>query len=328
MGLTKELFKKQGPLATSLAGCQGMTPLEVQENAEVYWPEAHKDPELMAELTFKAKELTGLKNVRIPFDACLEPEIFGAEVDWGSKKNDPYINNYPYTENPEEIEIPHKITDKGRVPVVKKAIELLNNKNTDVIATTVIGPTTLLGEVMGTENLLRKTLTDRDLVENLINKLTEVPIKLIEHYSEAGADVIQVIEPYCSTDMITPDVFKEVSAPNLNEIHKSTKKPLILHICGEIDEILPTIGETEYEAITIHPGLNPKEVRGQIGEDKEIIGNISPDIMAHGTPKEVEKATEKAIEKEINLIEPDDGYVSIVPLENIKALTKTVEKHR
>ncbi|WGI18104.1 uroporphyrinogen decarboxylase family protein [Methanonatronarchaeum sp. AMET-Sl] len=314
-------------VCVSLSGCQGMTPVEIQEKTGVFWPKAHQDPDLMTDLVMKSMELTGFENVRVPFDACVEPEALGAEVKWGDEKTDPYITKYPYTENPLELEIPDDITTLGRIPVIIECISQLDKELSDVvIGSTVMGPITLVGELIGTENLLRKTLTDPKLIRDLVERVKPVTLELISLYSDAGSDVVQVIEPSCSNDMIPPNTYKDIAHPIHKEIAEKTDTPTILHICGQIDEIIPEIAGAGYNAITIHSGINPIKTKKQTKNNLKILGDISPDSQANATPKKVEQEVKKAIQRGIDFIEPYDGVVSTAKLKNLQTMTKTTKQ--
>ncbi|OKY79139.1 MAG: Methylcobalamin:coenzyme M methyltransferase MtbA [Candidatus Methanohalarchaeum thermophilum] len=315
---------------TSLAGCQGTTPVGVQEEAGIEWPAAHKDSQKMADLAIKSSDIIGIENVRVPFDACVEPEALGAEISWGSKQNDPYISGYPFSDNPEDVKVPEDLLELGRIPTVIEAIkEVQSNLDKDKpVSTTVIGPLTLVGELIGTEDLLRKTITEKDLIKELVERVTEIPQKLISRYYEAGADVVQVIEPSSSADMIPPNIFTEILQPHLSKISSEVDRPLILHICGNIEPILPAIMELDFDGVSLGSGININKAKKEASEGTKLLGNISPDTLSKGSPSKVKKEVSNAINQGIDFIEPDDGFVPVATLENVETMVKATKEKR
>jgi [methyl-Co(III) methanol-specific corrinoid protein]:coenzyme M methyltransferase len=47
--------------------------VEMMEATNVFWPEAHYSPEMMAELSYAAHKLAGIESVRVAF--CLTVEL-------------------------------------------------------------------------------------------------------------------------------------------------------------------------------------------------------------------------------------------------------------
>jgi uroporphyrinogen-III decarboxylase len=50
---------------TSLAGCGGTVTVDMQKTVDIYFPEAHKDPEKLTKLAIASYDLTGIENVRV-----------------------------------------------------------------------------------------------------------------------------------------------------------------------------------------------------------------------------------------------------------------------
>lgn len=320
---TSEVF------CTSLSGCQGISPVDVQEEAGVFWPEAHRNAEKMTKLAIESQKITGLKNTRVPFDNCLEPEAFGAEVKWGDKSKDPYIREYPNEDDPESLEIPDEFLDRGRFPLVLDAIERINKEvgGEIPISSLVMGPFTLIGELVSTEKLMRMTLRQPKLVEELVNSIIDVPIKYGNAQYGAGSDVVQVVEPNASADMIPPNLFSDFVKPALTEIRSNLNGISVLHICGDAQPLLSDMKDCEFDGISIGAEVNIARARSILGEEVSILGNISPKTLVNGTPEDVKKEVKSAIEQGTDFVEPDDGFSAITPKENILTMIKTTEEY-
>lgn len=322
-GETSEVF------CTSLSGCQGISPVEIQEEAGVFWPEAHKKSEKMAKLAIESQKITGLNNTRVPFDNCLESEAFGAEIKWGNKSTDPYIKEYPYEDEPQSIEIPDEFLDKGRFPTILEAIKKIDREVGDEvpISSLVMGPFTMVGELINSEKLMRMTLRQPNLVEELINSVKNVPIQYGKAQYEAGSDVVQVVEPNASADMIPPEMFSRFVKPALMEIRNNLNGISILHICGDAQPLLSDMKDCEFDGISIGAEVNIAKARSILGEEINILGNISPETLVNGTPEDVKKEVTSTIEQGTDFVEPDDGFSVVTPKENISAMIKSTEKY-
>ena len=72
--------------------------LELMGLVDSYWPQAHSDPEMMANLSAAAYEFAGMESLGIPFDVCVEPEAIRCEVSMGRADAPPSIINPAFTE--------------------------------------------------------------------------------------------------------------------------------------------------------------------------------------------------------------------------------------
>ncbi|GAI57421.1 unnamed protein product, partial [marine sediment metagenome] len=57
--------------------------VEAMEATGATWPEAHKDPEKMAQLGASLYKLAGVETARIPFCLTVQAEVLGCKVDLG-----------------------------------------------------------------------------------------------------------------------------------------------------------------------------------------------------------------------------------------------------
>lgn len=69
-----ENFPEIIPIATPV--------IDAMKIKNIYWPEAHRDSYLMAELSATSIELFGFNTVNVPFDMAIEAEALGSEIIW------------------------------------------------------------------------------------------------------------------------------------------------------------------------------------------------------------------------------------------------------
>ena len=75
--------------------------------ADVYWPDAHTNPELMVKLAETQYTVLGFESVRAGFCTTVMAEALGAEINMGTKRTQspPYVTK-PAFENLDEFVVP------------------------------------------------------------------------------------------------------------------------------------------------------------------------------------------------------------------------------
>jgi len=317
--------------ASSVAGCGGTVCVEMQEIAGIYWPDAHRDAEKMAKLAIKAQELSGLDNVRVPFDFVIEPEALGCTVKFPPHKDAvPMVYEHPY-KSPEDLRMPDDITKLGRIPILLKAIRVIKEEVGErvPVSSLVLGPMTLAGELVGVEKLMVWCRRKPEWVFDLVDFSTEFLIKLAEAECEAGSDIIQVGDPTAGPDLISPDMFRRFAMPALIKIAKSipSDKLKVLHICGNATSIVGDMAKCGYHGISIEESVDVAKAKPLVGNVK-ILGNISSKkTLLFGTPDEVKEECRRAIEAGVDLLEPGCGFAPGTPLANIRAMVEAAKEY-
>jgi [methyl-Co(III) methanol-specific corrinoid protein]:coenzyme M methyltransferase len=312
---------------TSLAGCGGTVTVDMQDAVNIHCPEAHKDAEKMAKLAIDSHELTGIENVRVPFDFVEEPEALGCEIHWGTgPESVPAVWTHPF-EKPEDLKMPENLLELGRIPVVLDAIRMVRKEVGDFlpISSLVLGPFTLAGELAGVEKLLMWTIRKPEYVKKFVDFATDVILEYAKAQYRAGSDIVQVGEPTASPDLIRPTSFRDFVKPALTKIAESLGGPRLLHICGNAELIVPDMAETGFDGISIEEAVNVAEIKPLVG-DVKILGNVSSkSTLVFGSPEDVKKEARKAMKAGVDFLEPGCGFSPIVPMDNIKAMVEAVK---
>ena len=307
---------------TSLTGCGGTVSMEMLEKTGLSFPVAHINPQRMAELAIASHELTGLECTRVPFDFAAEVEAFGASIKWSEDSTILPSVKLPPFKKIEDLKVPNNFLERGRIPTVLEAIEITRNDVGDYlpIASTVLGPFTLAGELLGIENLMRLTIEDPKGVEDVIRLLMDTSVDYGKAQYQAGSDIVQIAEPVASASMISPRMFREFVKPQLSKIADGLGGIRLLHICGYIDPIFPDMVETGFDGISIEESVNVNDVVPLLG-DVKLLGNISSKhSLPFGSPDDVKAETRKVINTGVDLIEPGCGIPLVAPIANIKAM--------
>ncbi|MFQ6126650.1 MAG: MtaA/CmuA family methyltransferase [Candidatus Heimdallarchaeota archaeon] len=309
---------------TSLAGCGGTVCMEMLEQTGLSFPVAHINPNRMADLAIASYELTGLECIRVPFDFAAEVEAFGAAIKWSEDPTIPPSVKTPPFKKLKDVKVPENFLGRGRISTVLEAITLARKRIGDFlpISSLVLGPFTLTGELVGIENLMRLTIDDPVGVKDVVQQLTETSIEYGNAQYRAGSDVVQIAEPVASSSMISPRMFREFVKPQLRKIAGGLGGPKVLHICGEVDPIVPDMVETGFEGISVEESVDIKAIT-PIKADVKLLGNVSSKYtLPFGTPADVKMEAQKALESGVDLLEPGCGIPLVAPIANIKALVE------
>lgn len=307
---------------TSIAGCAGTVTVDMQKATGFYWPDAHRNPNQMARLSIACHDMTGIENVRVPFDFVVEPEALGCKIKWWNKIDSvPSVVKHPY-KSPQDLDIPDKLLQSGRIPIILAALSTLKDTVGDnlPIASLALGPFSLASELAGIGDFLRWTLKEPDHVEQFLDFTTELVIEYGNAQYQAGSDIVEVADAVASLDMISPTLFKKFAKPALIKVAKGLHGVKVLHICGRTEPILPEIMEMPFDGVSVN--VDPALAKLHAGDTK-ILGNVSSkDTMIFGSTKDVKTEAKKALEAGVDLLEPICGISPITPLQNIKAIVK------
>jgi [methyl-Co(III) methanol-specific corrinoid protein]:coenzyme M methyltransferase len=288
-------------------------------------PEADRDPEKMARLASSLHTVSKFEVIRIPFDVTVVGEALGCQIDIGTKARTPSIITHPFENDPAEFNVPIDLLERGRIPVVMEAMSLLkNNQKLQVpLVAGIEGPADLASYLCGIRSFLKLTIKEPEIAKTIIEKCIDACIICANAYLLSGADAVVVADALSSPEMMGPYAFREVVKPALIRFNESIKGHSILHICGEVDSIIPDILECGFSAISVEE--NVKDLRYVIdsahSKNTAVIGNISTaDTLYRRTPEDVRKEVFRCLDAEIDILAPGCGMAPETPLRNLLAM--------
>lgn len=299
--------------------------VEAMDKLGFYWPEAHKDPEMIAKLGASLYEDVGLECVRLPFCLTVEAEALGANVNFGNKERTPEIDGIPFS-SVEDIDVPDDFLERGRIPTVIKSIELAKEKyDGEVpIIVGVCGPFTLTGQLIGVENLVRMLMTEPEEVEEGLEIALDACMDYADLIVEAEPDAICMPEPTASPELLNPMQFSTVVKGALEDYANVVEIPKILHICGSTQPIVKEMASIGWEGISVEEKLPfdiAKKELATVNNPSKLVGNVSTSAtIFRGTVDEVKAEAKDALEKGADLLAPSCGIAAASPLANIRAL--------
>ena len=316
----------------AISVCQYAT-YELMEKTGAYWPEAHYEAEPMARLAAGGATVIGLGAVRVPYCQTVEAEIYGAKIKDGGKTHIPSIAVHPYTIG-DEPKIPEDFVKKGRIPAILEAIRILKRDVGDavVVMGSIVGPFSVAANLVGISALLKASLKKPDSIVPYIEAATETAIQYANAVIEAGADALVIEDMMASLDMISPRTYRALAAPYEARVIASVAKrvPVIVHICGKLDQVMTDIAATGADAISVESTVNIPEARKKFDEagiTTPILGAVHPiKALLEGSPEDVATAVQKSVADGAALVSPDCSVAPNTPLKNLVAMVEATEK--
>ena len=192
-------------------------------------------------------------------------------------------------------------------------------------------------DIRGYENVLFDMEDEEPLLEELLEKITEFNLGIIQRYVELGADLIAIPEDLGMQvgPMLSPDNFRKYIIPCYHKLVAPIKKGgclVHMHSDGDIRSLIPALMECDMNVLNLQDLVNgidwiKDNLKGKVCIDLDIDRQL---ITPFGTPKEVDEL----ILKEVRQLGSREGGLTMVyglypgvPLENVKALMDAMEKY-
>jgi len=220
----------------------------------------------LAECQVKALERYGCDAVFAFMDANIETEALGSKIAY--RLNDyPYVQSHAFTKstNLEAVPIPDP-SNAGRMPEILKGLGIMRRELGDevLVVGCVLGPMTLVTQLVGMETALYLAIDDPDGFEKLLDFATRVIIRFGAAQIEAGAHLPLLFDPSASMAVIPASFFREFELPRLTRIIKAFQSAGALagwlHIAGPITPVLPLLAQTGANVINFDYCVDPDEV--------------------------------------------------------------------
>ncbi|MBZ0158369.1 MAG: MtaA/CmuA family methyltransferase [Alphaproteobacteria bacterium] len=299
---------------------------EQMEALGVKWPDANFDADLMARLAIGAHTILDFDAVRVPFCQTIEEEALGCGVLIGDDKNLPSIATHPYDIGMTP-HFPEDFLDRGRVKVLCKALKKVKEEVGGEVAVMggVIGPFTIVGELIGINDFLIATLKNPKMLHEFLRVATKAATQLARALLDAGADAICIEDMLASMDMISPAKYKELAWPWEEELtSRISSAPVILHICGRVNPIIKHMIATGATALSFEPKTDVTAVKQAIKEEGKqvgIIGGIATmEDLFFGDPEKAKSSALRAAEEGYNVIAPGCSIPPGTTTETLRAM--------
>ena len=307
---------------TSIA-CHGL-----MDACGVSFPEAHLEPQAMAELALAGHEVIGFDTVMPEYSVDQEAAALGCEMDWGDRDRMPDAKNFPH-EDFSDIEVPEDFLERPAMRVVLDALSILRRHvgGEAAIIGKVMGPWTLSYHMAGTQNfLLQIGMEEKGKVVKMLRQLMPATIASARAQFQAGADVV-VLADHATGNLVGSYTYKEYLLPIHQELTAAIKGPLILHVCGNCMDRLELFADAGFDGYHFEWQVDAKAAVEKIGNRVCMVGNINnPQTLYLGTPEDVHKQVRYAIDAGVDIIGPECAIPLATPLENLKAIVSAAHE--
>lgn len=303
-----------------------------------FW-EIHTDAKKMALAAASSYHLYGAECAVVPFDICIESEAMGCSTNFYEGIEDQIL--FPVVrpkegylvynvEDLKKVITPNDFDQKGRFPVVKEALGILQKDlgGRIPVGAWLLGPLTWLGEMMDLRLLLRLVYKNPKELTAIVNYLADAVAFMAKKYRESGADYICIREMTGSTNMISPESFNNIVKPALIKIFKAIDYPSVLHICGDTNHIIKYMYECGADALSVELKNDIQKSREVIGDFPIILGNIDvASLMTMGTPDLIEEVVLAIMDSGVDSIWPSCDVWPGAKTENMRAMVDTVKEY-
>lgn len=179
---------------------------------------------------------------------------------------------------------------------IAKACELITDRP---VLAGIIGPYSLAGRLLDMTEIMILCYEEPEMVETVLEKVTEFLIKYAKAFKEAGANGIAMAEP--AAGLLSPNLIKEFSNPYVKQIREAVEDEnfiVMYHNCGNIEPLMNQIADVDAVAYSFGNAIDIETTLKALPADRMVIGNIDPaGILRNGTPEQIRRETLELMER-------------------------------
>ena len=227
-------------------------------------------------------------------DLSVEAECFGATVRFSNHEVPTVTGRLIHDmEEAEAMVVP--AVGSARSGIYIDAIRRAASEITDrPVLAGMIGPFSLAARLLDVSEIMMDCYDDPDMVEVVLNKVTEFLIDYARAYKEAGADGIMMAEPVAG--LLSPSLEEEFSSPYVKRIVDAVQDEsfaVIYHNCGDnTPKMLDSILSTGAMAYHFGNAVDLREMLEKIPSDVVVMGNLDPaGVLRMGSVETVREET-------------------------------------
>lgn len=187
-------------------------------------------------------------------------------------------------------------------------------------------------DILGFDNMCYMIYDEPELIEQIFSKVGSLMLeyyKAVVDYETVGAIIYNDDWGYKSQTLVSPETLRQYIFPwvkQIVELAHSRNKPIMLHSCGNLDQIMDDIYELGFDAKhSYEDSIHPVEEAYLKYIDKiAVIGGIDVNFICRSTPDEVKTRCSNMLK----IAEEKGGYAlgtgnsvpDYVPYENYCAM--------
>ena len=242
-------------------------------------------------------------------DLSVEAECFGSTIHF-SEDEVPTVTGR-LIETPEDAErlcVPKVGSARSGIylKAIEKAVERIHGRP---VFAGMIGPFSLAARLMDVSEAMVYCYDEPEMVEIVMEKVTEFLIVYAKAYKAAGAHGVVIAEPVAG--MLSPALEEEFSAPYVKKIVDAVQDDsfiVVYHNCGNnvlrMTESILTTGAAAYH---FGNAIDMEEMLKNMPSNVLVMGNVDPaGTLREGTVK-------KVVEETTELMNKCSSYANFVP---------------
>lgn len=311
-------------------GANSTATYDQMKKVQAFWPEAHENGEAMAKLAMAAHHVLGFDAVRVPFCQTMEAEALGCLLKPGGSDGIPGIDPPPPYQIDDTPVFPDDFLTRGRIPELLRAVRILKEKVGDEVPIVggIIGPFTVAGALLETVSLLKASFKTPEKMRSFLEVAEKAGTALAQALADAGADIIACEDMTASPALIAPDTYRDFELKYQKRQFDAISVPKILHICGNVDQIVEWMGQTGADILSIEPKTNGKLARKKCGPDVILMGGVDTVTTLYlKDPATVKKECDETIADGIQILAPGCAVAPGTPTENLRAMVEVAKAH-
>ena len=301
--------------------------VELMDLVDAPFPEANRDPELMARLAATGYTELGFDTIMPVFSIIQESSALGCKIQWEQKDNWPTVKmREPIWEDVEDIQIPEDFLTHQDTNCVLEAIRILKDEYGDEVAVIgkTMGPWSLGYHCFGVEPFLLMSLDDPDKTKKCLDRMKKATIDFGLAQIEAGADAL-TLPDHATGDLVSGEYYERYLRDLHIEFVEEIRIPLILHICGRTVDRMEFIAQTGMAAFHYDSKNEPGESMEAMKQRISLVGNINnPETLFSKGPREVREEVVQNLESGVQLIGPECAIPLQASIDNLKEIPRAV----
>ncbi len=320
-------LRRQPVDRTPVCNPTSVATVELMDLVDAPFPQANRDPELMARLAATGYTELGFDSIMPVFSIIQESSALGCRMQWEQKDNWPTVKMaQPIWQSFDDIVIPADLLTHQDTSCVLEAISILRREYGDEVAIIgkTMGPWSLAYHCFGVEAFLLMSLDDPDQTKRILDKLKSVTVDFGLAQIEAGADAV-TLPDHATGDLVSGEYYQRYLRDLHIEFAERITCPIILHICGRTVDRMEYIAQTGMAAFHFDSKNDQGESMDIVGERISLVGNINnPETLFAKGEEVVASEVMQNLDAGVQLIGPECAIPLQTSIENLKAIPQAV----
>jgi MtaA/CmuA family methyltransferase len=320
-------LKREPVDRTPLCNPTSVATVELMDLVNAPFPDANRQPELMARLAATGYTELGFDTIMPVFSIIQESAALGCKIQWEQKDNWPTVKmSEPIWETPDDIKVPTDLCTHPDTKCVTDAIKILRKEYGDEVAIVgkTMGPWSLGYHCFGVEPFLLMSLDDPGKTKLCLDRMKEITVEYGLAQIEAGADAL-TLPDHATGDLVSGEYYERYLRDLHIEMAERLPVPIILHICGRTVDRMEYIAQTGMAAFHFDSKNTPQESMDVVKERISLVGNINnPETLFSKGPDVVREEVYRNLEAGVQLVGPECAIPLQTSIENLKEINRAV----